>query len=85
MKCNKLDYTTTENDLRSYEATTEVAMKAQKNFWGSNGIQTHELMTDTGAMLYQLSCMYEALLGVGQEWVQFITVIWREWQDVYMV
>ena len=64
MKCNKLDYTTTENDLRSYEATTEVAKKAQKNSEASTGF---ELMTHTGAMLYQLSCMYEALLGVGQE------------------
>ena len=56
--------------------------KPRKNSEASTGF---ELMTHTGAMLYQLSCMYEALLGVGQEWVQFITVIWREWQDVYMV
>ena len=40
---------------------TTVTNKAQKKFWGSNGIQTHDLR-DTGAMLYQLS--YEASLEV---------------------
>ena len=60
----------------SYEVTlTAVTNKAQKKFWGSNGIPTHDLH-DTGAMLYQLS--YEASLEAGQVWVQFIPVIWRE-------
>ena len=72
---------TSESDPHSYEATKAVAKKAQKKFWGFNGIRTHDLR-DTGAMLYQLS--YEALLVVGQEWVQFIPVMWREW-DVYMI
>ena len=70
-----------EGDPCSYEATKSVGQKAQKKIWGFKGIQTHDLC-DTGAMLYRLS--YEALLGVGQEWVQFIPVIWREWNDVYM-
>ena len=34
-------------------------------------------------MLYQLS--YEALLEIGQVWVQFIPVIWREWRDAYVI
>ena len=65
-------YNTNESDPHSYEATKAVGKKAQKKVWGFNGIRTHELR-DTGAMLYQLS--YEA----GQVWVQFIPVIWREW------
>ena len=56
--------------------------KTQKKFWGSNRIWTHDLH-DTGVMLYQLS--YEASLEAGQEGVQFIPVIWREWHDVYMI
>ena len=51
-----------ESDPRSYEVTLAVTNKAQKTFWVSNGIQTHDLC-DTGAMLYQLS--YEALLEAG--------------------
>ena len=72
---------TSESDPRT-EATEAVANKAQKQFWGSNGIRTHALR-DTGAMLYQLS--YEASLEAGQVRVQFIPVIWREWHDVYMI
>ena len=53
------------SDLRSYEATKEVAKKAPKNILGFNGIRAHDPAPRTGAMLYQLS--YEALLGVGQE------------------
>ena len=34
-------------------------------------------------MLYQLS--YEASLEAGQEQVQFIPVIWREWDDLHMI
>ena len=64
---------TSESDLRSYEVA--VTKKAQKKFWGSNGIRTHDLR-DTGAMLYQLS--YEASPEAGQVRVQFIPVIWRE-------
>ena len=37
--------------------------KKPEKFWGSNGIQTHDLR-DTGAMLYQLS--HEVLLEAGQ-------------------
>ena len=51
----------------------KVTTKAQKKFWGSNGIQTHDLR-DTGAMLYWLS--YEASPEAGQVRVQFIPVIW---------
>ena len=54
---------TSESDIRSYEATKAVAKKAQKKFWGSNGIWTHDLR-DTGAMLYQLT--YDASLEAGQ-------------------
>ena len=45
--------------------------KKPEKFWGSNGIQTHDLR-DTGAMLYQLS--HEVLLKAGQVRVQFIPV-----------
>ena len=46
-----------EWDLHSCEVTWAGTNKAQKKFWGSNGIWTHDLC-DTGAMLYQLSyCM----------------------------
>ena len=45
-------------------------------------IWTYDLR-DTGAMLYQLS--YEALPEAGQEQVQFVPVIWREWEDVHMM
>ena len=47
---------TSESDPHSYEVTEAVTNKAQKKkYWGSNGIQTHDLR-DTGAMmLYQLS------------------------------
>ena len=55
---------------------------AQKQFWGSNGIRTHDLR-DTGAMLYRLS--YEASPEGGQVRVQFIPVIWRERREVYMI
>ena len=71
-----------ESDPRSYEVTKAVTNKAQKTFWGSIGIQTHELR-DIGLMLYQLS--YEASLKAGQERVQLIPVIWTEWHDVYMI
>ena len=54
---------------------THMINKAQKKFWGSNGIRTHELR-DTGAMLYRLS--YEASMGAGQFRVQFIPVIWED-------
>ena len=39
-----------ERDLRSCEVTYTVTNKAQKKFWGFNGIRTHDLH-DTGAML----------------------------------
>ena len=48
-----------ERDLRSCEVTWAVTNKAQKKFWGSNGIRTHDLR-DTGthsrcsAVTYQL-------------------------------
>ena len=51
------------------------AKKAQKKFWGFNGIWTNDLH-NTGAMLYQLS--YEACLGVGQEWVQYLYLLYEE-------
>ena len=49
----RVSHIISDSDLRSCEAK-----KAQKNIWGSNGIQAHDLC-DTGAMLYQ---GYEALL-----------------------
>ena len=52
------------SDPRSHEASKAVAIKAQKQFWASNGIRTHDLR-DTGAVLYRLS--YEASLEAGQE------------------
>ena len=48
-----------ETDPRSYEATKAFAKKAQKEFWGINGIRSHDLR-NTGVMIYQLS--YEVLL-----------------------
>ena len=68
---------TSESDLH----TKAVAKKAQKKFWGFNGIRTHDIC-DTSAMLYRLS--YEALLEAGQVRVQFIPAIRREW-DVHMI
>ena len=59
-------------DRRSYEATKAVTKKAQKQFWGSNGIRTRDLR-NTGAMLYRLS--YEASLEAGQVRVQFIDIM----------
>ena len=56
--------------------------KPRKKIWGSNGIRTHD-RHDTGTMLYQPS--YEAWLEAGQVQVQFISIIWREWGDVYMI
>ena len=56
---------TNGSDPCSYEVTA-VTNKAQKKFWDSNGIQTHDLC-DTGTMLYWLS--YEALLEAGRVWV----------------
>ena len=53
----QLDYCASEGDLRSYEVTKAVTNKAQKKFWGSNGIRTHDLR-DTGVVIYQLR--YEA-------------------------
>ena len=50
---------TSESDLH----TKAVAKKAQKKFWGFNGIRTHDIC-DTSAMLYQLS--YEALFQQGR-------------------
>ena len=55
--------------------------KPRQKIWGFNGIWTHDLR-NTGVMLYQLS--YEALLEAGQERVQFIPILWREWDDVYL-
>ena len=40
-----------ESDPRSYEVTAAVTNKAQKLFWSSNGIRTHDLR-DTDTMLY---------------------------------
>ena len=73
---------TSESDPRSYKVTKAVTNKAQKKFWGSNGIRTHDLR-DAGAMLYRLG--YEASIEAGQELVKFIPVIWREWHGVYMI
>ena len=53
-----------------------------KKSWGSNGIRTHALR-DIGAMLHQLS--YEAALEAGQVRVQFMSVMWREWREEYMI
>ena len=50
---------------------TLVTNKAQKKFWGSNGIRTHDLR-NTGAMLYQLS--YEASLEAGQAYTLCVHV-----------
>ena len=58
-----------------------VVKKAKKKIWGFNGIWTYDFR-DTGAMLYQLS--YEALLETGQEQVQLIPVIWKEWDRVHV-
>ena len=58
-----------ERDLHSCEVTYAVTNKAQKKFWGSNGIQTHDLR-DTSAMFYRLR--YEASPEAGQMQVQFI-------------
>ena len=80
---NSYVWNTSESDFYSYEATKAVTNKAQKKIWGFNGIWTHDLR-DTDVMLgYQLRAM--ALLVAGQEWVQFILVIWREWNDMCMV
>ena len=59
-----------------------VANKKKPKFWVSNGIQTHDLR-DTDVRLYRLS--YEASPKAGQVQVQFIPVIWREWDYVYMI
>ena len=45
---------TSESDPHSYEATKAVVKTSQKNLWGFNGIQTHNLH-NTSEMLYQLS------------------------------
>ena len=45
---------TSESDPCSYVVTYAITNKAQKKFWGSNGIWTHD-RHNTGAMLYQLS------------------------------
>ena len=79
---NGANYITSERNTCSCVATKAVANKALKKFWGFNGIRTHDLR-DTGAMLYQLS--YEASLEAGQVQVQFISVVWREWHDVYAI
>ena len=50
-----------ETDSRSYQATKAVAKKAQKEFWGFNGIRSHDLR-GTGVIIYWLS--YEVLLVV---------------------
>ena len=60
--------------------------KAQKTFCGFNGIRTYDLRDTSVSMLYQLS--FEVLLRAGQEWVQLIysiPVIWREWDNVYII
>ena len=44
-------YFTGERNPCNYEATKAVAKKAQKKFWGSNGIWINDLR-DTGTMLY---------------------------------
>ena len=75
--------TRSESDLRSCKATLAIAKKAQKKFWGFNGIWTEDLR-DTGAMLYQLS--YEASPEAGQVRVQFIPpLMWREWNYVVII
>ena len=43
---------TRESDPLSYEVTKAVTNKAQKKFWGSNGMRIHDLH-NTGVMLYQ--------------------------------
>ena len=43
---------TSESDPHSYEVTLAVTNKAQKKFWGSSRIQTHDLHnTSTIALL----------------------------------
>ena len=72
-----------QNELTKtkYEWKSDPRRKnTQKEFWGFNGIRTHDLR-DTSAMLHQLS--YKALLEAGQERVQFIPFIWTQW-DMYM-
>ena len=72
-----VSHITSERDLR------RIAKKAQKNTWDSNGIGTND-PHDTGLMLYQLS--YETSLeAVGQERVQFVLVVWREWNEACMI
>ena len=53
---------------------TSESDKAQNKFWGSNGIQTHDLR-NTGAMLYQLS--YEVSLEAGQVRVRPFCICYR--------
>ena len=53
----------------------QLQIKPRKQFWGSNGIPTHDLC-DTGAMLYQLN--YEASPEAGQVRVQFIGPLYEE-------
>ena len=60
----------------------QLQRKHRTILWGFNGIRKIDLRY-TSVMLYQLS--YEALMEPGQEQVQFIPVIWREWCDVYTV
>ena len=72
-----VSHITSERDLR------RIAKKAQKNTWDSNEIGTND-PHDTGLMLYQLS--YETSLeAVGQERVQFVLVVWREWNEACMI
>ena len=42
---------TSESDPHSYEATKVVAQKAQKEFWGFNGIPTHDLLLFVNAFV----------------------------------
>ena len=50
---------------------------------GFNGIRTHDLR-DTGAMLYQLSYMYEATHWEQGQFIEFISSHAVKWYEVYM-
>ena len=77
---------TSESYPYSYEATEAVAKKAQKQFWGFNGIRTQDLHDYTVAVQcstnWAMKPHWKQVKGMQ---VQFIPVIWRQWQNVYVI
>ena len=59
-----------ESDSSIYEATKAVAKKAQKKFWGFNGIPSHEFRTDTGAMVYTYD-LYHIHTSMNNTWLLY--------------